>query len=220
MTGFVLLLPIVLTIWITMFIVNLLTKPFLGILQSIFTYYHLLDNHPFVINNSHLVMIGIKISILIALLFFVILVGFIARLVLFRYLFRFGDYILHRIPLINKIYRAFQDVMRTLFSSGETAFSQVVLVPFPHSETLSIGFITKGTMPENTAEEYQGNISIFVPGTPNPTMGFMLMFKKEEVLFLDMTVEEAFKFIVSCGVMFKGFNPAAINKSPQDISAK
>lgn len=186
LTGLVILLPIALTFWILSFLVNLLTNPFAGLVESLFNYYQLQRSWtPFVTK-------GLILAVLIGLVF---IAGVIGRFLFLNPLFKLGDRLLHRIPLVNKVYKASQDVVHSLFSEEKTSFSQVVLVPFPNGRSLSIGLISGKESPSGE------KISVFVPGTPNPTMGFMLLFHKEQLIPLNIKVDEALKFVVSCGVI-------------------
>lgn len=205
MTGLAILLPMVVTLIIVVFILNLLTKPFTGFVQELLDYYDLLDKPFWIFNSSEILIISSKIIVLFFIISLTILIGFIARLVLIRYFFRVGDWLIHQIPLVNKIYKAIQDTLQTVFSTEKKAnFSQVVLVPFPHPKSYSIGLTTSQSKEESDLE-HRDLISVFVPGTPNPTMGFMLLFRKDQLIPIDMRVEDAFKFLVSCGVMLTDF---------------
>ena len=108
-----------------------------------------------------------------------------------------GDRFVRHIPVVSKIYKALRDVIDTLFSSKGNSFSQVVLVRFPHSGMLAVGLIAKVQTPEHHDKE----VSVYIPGAPNPTAGFILNYRYEELSFVDVKVEEAMKFIISCGIM-------------------
>ena len=201
LTGFAILLPFALTLWILAFLINLLTHPFLGVVESIIQ----LDVDTLSETTHSLIVFGIKIFILIFLVVFTVLIGFLGQHYFVRRLIHYGDFILHRIPFINTIYKSTQDVVKTLFSEEHTNFSQVVLVPFPHKATRSIGFITKRDQATFMDAQHGSKVSVFVPGTPNPTMGFMLLYDREQLIFTDMSIEEALKFVISCGVMASPF---------------
>lgn len=208
MAGLALLLPVALTLFITTFIVNLLTKPFQGMLQYFIQEYHL-----HILGSPEAVLVISKIAILIFLFIFTIILGFIAQAYFIHYFFKFSDMIMTRIPLVNKIYKAIKDVMSTVFTTGSNSYSQVVLVPYPKASTWAIGLITQADTPVGSDAEHLGMISVFVPGTPNPTVGFMLLFRREQIVFIDMTVDEAMRFIVSCGVMTTPFMKTPISSS-------
>lgn len=198
-TGLIILLPLALTFLFVMFIINLLTKPLLGVVQAILHRYHLLET-PF-LGHPQVVLIISKFIILIFLFFTVLLVGIVGRWLFVRYVFRYGDALLHKLPLVNKVYKASQDVVHTILSPDTTTFKKVVLVPFPNSKGLSIGLVTKDDTSLNIGEKSHDLISVFVPGTPNPTMGFMLLYRKEQLTYTDLTVDQALKCVVSCGVI-------------------
>lgn len=200
-TGLAILLPAVLTLMIFWVIINLLTKPFVGLIEQTLNSFDLLNTPLGFFTVKELITFFSRVIILIILFLVITVIGFLARLVVFHYFIRLGNYILHQIPFINKIYKATQDVIETLFKDKASSFSQAVLIPFPHEDNLCLGLITNDPKTEKPITDTHGNISVFVPATPNPTMGFMLLYKREQLLFLDMSVEEALKFIVSCGVM-------------------
>jgi uncharacterized membrane protein len=158
------------------------------------------------------------VLILIFLFIITMFIGAVTRWYVIRYMIRLGDYILHRIPFVNSIYKTSQDVMATLFSSNKRAFKQVVLVPFPDPQNLSLGLITRNSIP---GLDDPDRMAVFVPTTPNPTSGFLLLFKRQEVTYLDMTVEDAFKYILSCGVIYSKFNvvpPNEVVENTEDAS--
>ncbi len=196
-TGLALLLPLILTLLIVNFLVNFLTAPFLHLTQPLLV--------PLFGKSASLLFLS-KVLILFFLFLFVLLIGFLGRLFLIDYLFKLGDFFIHRIPFVNKIYKACQDVVHSLFSSKSKKFSQVVLVPYPYPPHLSIGLVTNAHFSVQEAPpSAQELIPVFVPGTPNPSVGFMLMFKRNQLIHVDMKIEEALKFIVSCGVVTTDF---------------
>ncbi|MEC7839455.1 MAG: DUF502 domain-containing protein [Chlamydiota bacterium] len=217
-TGLAILLPAVLTIVIFSFIINLLTKPFVGVLENTLEHYGLLDT-PILFFSARQVVAFFSRVIILAILFIItVFIGLLTRIVIFHYLIRIGNYIIHRIPFINKIYKATQDVIGTIFKAKTATFSQVVLVPFPSKSTLCLGLITNDPQTDQPIEDSYGNVSVFVPATPNPTMGFMLLYKRHQMIDLEMSVEEALKFIVSCGVMSPGFKAKTCNTNLNEQS--
>lgn len=204
-TGLIILLPVVLTLFIIKLIINLLTKPFLGLTEGFLKYYARLDGGFWLFNNEQTIHVASQTLTLIVFFLLVVLMGAAGRWFFVHTFFRFADYLLHRIPFINKIYKACQEVIHTLLSDEKKDFGQVVLVPYPHKDFLAIGFIMHDTNKSKT--EYDPDlISVFVAGTPNPTMGFMLLFKKEDVIYTDMKAEQALKCVISCGVMIPEFS--------------
>lgn len=216
LTGLAILLPVVLTILIALFFINLLTEPFMGIVRSIFKYYGLMGTSFFFLSSDQIINLISKILVLISLFLVTLLIGFFAQHFFIDVFFRNLDRLIHRIPFVNKIYKAFQEVMHTIFHPTSTTFSQVVLAPYPHKKTYAVGFIAKEALPEGSDTEHLDLISVFIPGTPNPMMGFNLLYKREQLVFVNTKVDDALKFVISCGVMYTGFFPEP--QIQQDIS--
>lgn len=205
-TGLVILLPLALTIAIVMFMVNLLTTPFVGIVRGILDYFDLLDTSFLFLSAENIQIVFSKIVILILLFFVTVGLGAFGRWFFVHYMLNLWDYILHRIPLVSSIYKTCKDVINTLFGSKTNSFKQVVLVPFPSQQSWSLGLLTIENMSGVPKDETDNIVAVFVPTTPNPTSGFMMMFNEKDVVYLDMKVEEALKYIVSCGVILPPFN--------------
>jgi uncharacterized membrane protein len=112
-----------------------------------------------------------------------------------------SDKILQKIPLINKVYKTTQEIIKTIFVTDRTSFKQVVMVPFPKPGTYVMGLISRHS-PAICSEKAQTPlVSVLIPTTPNPTTGFLLMYKEEDLIHLDLRPEEAIKYIVSAGVI-------------------
>ncbi len=204
-TGLVILLPLTLTIAIVVWLFNLLTVPFAGVIQSIFNHYNLLQDGFLFLKASQVQQILSQIIILTLLFSFTVFLGTIARMFFFSYLMNTWNYMIHRIPLISSIYKTCQDVINTIFTSNNNSFKQVVMVPFPNKNTYTIGLVTRDDLPSFTGDESSRNIAVFVPTTPNPTSGFLVIFKEEDLIYLDMPIENAFKYIISCGMIATPF---------------
>ncbi|NGX35375.1 MAG: hypothetical protein K1000chlam1_00198, partial [Candidatus Anoxychlamydiales bacterium] len=116
-------------------------------------------------------------------------------------LIKISDKVLHKIPLVNKVYKTTQEIVKTLFITDKDSFKQVVMAPFPYKGLYSLGLVSRPS-PETCSNAVNEElISVFVPTTPNPTTGFLLLFKKDDLIYLDMKTEDAIKYIVSCGVI-------------------
>ena len=200
-TGLVILLPVAVTIAIVVFLVNFLTKPFMGLVMKFLYHTGIKDIGFFIFSPEQVIRYGSQIIILIGLFLVTLAIGFIGRLFFVKAFFSLSDKILHKIPLVNKVYKTTQDIIKTLFVTDKGSFKQVVLAPFPNKGTYCIGLVSRKS--PTTCEKAANTpmISVFIPTTPNPTTGFLLMFKKEDLIFLDMKTEDAVKYIVSCGVI-------------------
>ncbi len=205
LAGLIVLLPLVITYWIIRLIVSIITGPFDQLATSILQAWHLFPNGFWIFSQEQLIHIMSTIFILISLTILLIVVGAVARWVVFHMCFHMMDRVLHALPFVNKIYLSCKDFTSALFSPKSGSFNQVVLVPFPSAEHRSIGLITNEFSNPALQDSY---ISVLVPGTPNPTVGFLLMFRRSQVTLLDMRVDEALKFVMSCGTTAR--YPAAL----------
>lgn len=188
LTGLVILLPIVITIAVIEYLVDFFTKPFV----------HFVSSYLRGLNSNELVILILsKLLILLCLFLFIIGLGILTRWFVIRSIVNLGDRILHKIPIINTVYKTTQEIIRSIFASDAEAFKQVVLVPFPRKETWALGLVS-GDAPQTSLSPL---ISVLVPTTPSPVSGFLLMYKPEDLIYLDMKPEQAIKYIVSCGTL-------------------
>lgn len=127
--------------------------------------------------------------------------GLIATNFLGQRLVRWGESILDRIPLVRSVYSATKKMIQAVLSTNSQAFRKVLLVEYPRKGLWTLAFQTAQTSKEITQHTGTEMLSIFVPTTPNPTGGFLMMIPKSDVIELAMTVDEAFKLIISLGVM-------------------
>jgi uncharacterized membrane protein len=197
-TGLGILLPLVITLIIAKFVISLLTVPFYGIISSFLFYYDIAPKGFLFLSREEAIILASQILSLIAFCLIVLLIGIIARYVLFHYFLGVLDNLFNKLPLINKIYQLCKDVTNSLFKKDEENFAQVVLAPFPNERTKSFGLLLR----EETNQNNHDYISVFVPAAPNLTVGYLVFYKKDQLIFVDMTVQEAFKSIISCGAIF------------------
>ena len=189
-TGLVILLPLALTLVIVTFnVFNFLTVPFLGIVKTVFEHYHLFAQGFLFLSTDQSQTLFAQFLILGCLFFFVIGLGYIASWFFFNTFLKFTDYILKRIPLVRAIYNTCQDVIERIFTSKTKSFKQVVLAPFPNPDIYSIGFITREDLHGLADTTHAGAVAVFVPTTPNPTSGFLMMFKPSDLLDPDMRLK-------------------------------
>jgi uncharacterized membrane protein len=129
----------------------------------------------------------------------VLLTGVFAANIIGQRLVQVGESLLARIPVVKTIYNSVKQVSDTLFSSQGQAFRKALLVQFPHSETWTVAFLT-GTPSGEVADKLGGDrISVYVPTTPNPTSGFFLIVPRSSVVELDVSVDEALKYVPRSG---------------------
>lgn len=199
-TGLLIWLPLVTTVWVLMVLartLNSLVPSFLS---------------PEVLFGVAIPGFELVLVLLIVLLTGLFCANFIGRAILSRW-----ESLLGRIPLVRSIYNSVKQVGDTVFAPNGQAFRQAILVQYPRRGAWTIGFLT-GTPCDEIAGLLAGDfISVYVPTTPNPTSGFFLMMPRADVQVLDMSVETALKYVISMGVVA----PPALTPPPavQPVSA-
>ena len=139
---------------------------------------------------------GVIISLSILLL-----TGMLAANLFGRRFVEMWERILNRIPLVRSIYSSVKQISSTIFDPSGKSFRKVVLLEYPRKGLWSIGFLTNDSMGDELCSVDDTLVSVFIPTTPNPTSGFIIMTRKDEITELNMNVEEAFKFVISMGVI-------------------
>ena len=179
--GVVVLIPIGITVYLILFIIKISSKIL-----------------PKELNPNHYLpydIPGVEIIISIILITFI---GWLSLSIIGKKLLEIFNNILKRIPILRTIYSAFEQML-DMFTKSDKKSKNVVLVEYPRKGSWAVGFATKENKSEISHKSKQNLVNVFVPTTPNPTSGFLLMFPKEEVIYLDMSFEEASRFIVSAG---------------------
>ena len=179
--GIVVLIPIGITLYLTIFLVSISSKI---LPKEINPNYYLPYNIP-----------GLEIIISVII---ITLTGWLSLSFIGKRLLQLLENVLKKIPILRTIYSAIGQMTDT-FTSSDKDKKNVVLVEYPRKGSWAVGFATKDNQGEITNKAKQKLVNVFIPTTPNPTSGFLLMFPKEEVIYLDLTFEEASKFIVSAG---------------------
>ena len=181
LAGIVVLVPIGFTLYLTLFLIKISSK----ILPS--------EINP----NSYLPFSIPGLEILLSV-FIIIIVGGISLSFFGKRIVTLINDIFKKIPILRTIYSAIGQMTQSFTSTGKDKKS-VVLVEYPKKGSWAVGFATKENEGEISKKVNKKMINVFVPTTPNPTSGFLLMYPKDEVIYLDMSFEEASKFIVSAG---------------------
>lgn len=145
--------------------------------------------------------IGIPGLGLVVLIIFITLVGAMTAGFLGRFVIRFGENMLNRMPVVRGVYGASKQILETVLKSQSKAFRQAVLVEYPRRGIWAVAFITGRTEGEVQNLIADDLINIFLPTTPNPTSGFLLFVPREDMILLDMSVEEAIKMVISGGIV-------------------
>jgi len=180
-TGVIVLIPIGFTLYLSKFLINLSTQLVPSGLNP----------------NTYLPYSILGLEIILTVIFITI-VGGLSLSFLGKKFLQIVDDLFRRIPILRTIYSALGQMTES-FRNQDGAKKSVVLVQYPRQGTWAVGFATKENQGEIKKKTNTDLINVFVPTTPNPTSGFLLMFPKDELIYLDMTFEEASKFIVSAG---------------------
>ncbi|MDF0552366.1 DUF502 domain-containing protein [Kamptonema sp. UHCC 0994] len=189
--GLLVVIPLATTIWLTItiasWVINFLTKvpkqinPFDGL-------------HPILVNLLNF-LVGLAVPLLS-----ILLIGLMARNIAGRWLLDFGERLLQAIPLAGSVYKTLKQLLETLLKSNDK-FRRVILVEYPRRGIWALGFVTNTVNAEIESHLQGSMISIFVPTTPNPTTGWYAIVPENEVITLSMSVEDAFKVIISGGIV-------------------
>jgi len=190
-TGLIVIFPALVTVWIVQFIVVKLNLIALEPATR-----HL---EPYV--GGGILEYLVKIALLILIVLVIAFIGFGTRLLFLTKFFSYWERKIYLIPMIGKIYSATREMSQAFLGQSKGIFTRVVLVEFPRPGVYAIGFVTsegKGEVQDKTIEKV---INVFVPTTPNPTSGFLLLVPEEQLIKLDMSIDEGLKLVISGGIV-------------------
>ena len=180
-TGIVVLVPIGITLYLTKFFIAISSKLI-----------------PKGVNPNHYLPYAIPGLEIVLAVIFISFIGYLSLSFIGKKILQLFNDLLKRIPILRTIYSAIGQMTETL-APKKNSKKSVVLIEYPRKGSWAVGFATKDNKGEISKKTNKNLVNVFVPTTPNPTSGFLLMFPKEEVVYLDMNFEEASKFIVSAG---------------------
>ena len=181
-TGIVVLVPIGITLYLTKFFISISSKLI-----------------PYNLNPNNYLPYAIPgLEILLSVIFITI-IGGISLSFIGKRILKFVNDLFKRIPILRTIYSAIGQMTESLAPNKGNNKKSVVLIQYPRKGSWAVGFATKENKGEISKKTNSDLVNVFVPTTPNPTSGFLLMFPKDEIIYLDMSFEEASKFIVSAG---------------------
>lgn len=198
LTGLIVLVPMVLTIWVLSSLIGLLDS-----LVLLLPYQYQPDQ----ILGMHIPGIGVLLTFIVIFSFGLIANNFFGKKFIDLY-----EYILDQLPFVKSIYGSIKQVSDTLFSNSSNAFSKAVLIEFPDSQTYTFAFIT-GKPDEKISKKLKGKfVNVYVPTTPNPTSGYTLMVPESKIKEVDVSVDQALKYVISMGVVAPQDNLKKNNK--------
>jgi len=185
-TGLLIWIPLVITLVVLNLIVSTMDTTLLLLPESV---------QPKTWLGVNIPGLGALLSLLI-----VLLTGVLAANIIGQRMVQFGESMVARIPVVKTVYNGVKQVSDTLFSSSGQAFRKALLVRFPHGDSWTIAFLTGTPRGEVAAKLGEDHISVYVPTTPNPTSGYFLIVPRAAVIELEMSVDEALKYVISMGV--------------------
>ena len=188
LTGILVMTPLILTIYVAWAFITFVDNLVVPIV-------------PFDYRPSNYLPFSIPGLGLIIVFIFTTFVGLLATGLFGRTLIRIWENILNRMPVVRSVYSAIKQILETVMATQSDAFRQAVLVQYPRKDIWAIGFVTGSTKGEVGKRVDKKMVNVFMPTTPNPTSGFLLFFPEEDLIFLNMSVEDALKLVVSGGMV-------------------
>lgn len=205
-TGLLVLVPLVVTFWVMSTLIETLDQSLLLLPEE----------------WSPQKLLGFSMAGLGAILTLVVifLTGVIATNFFGQQLIMLWEELLSRVPVVKSIYSSVKQVSDTIFSDSGNAFRQALLVEYPRKGAWTVAFLT-GEPGGDVSNHLQGDfVSVYVPTTPNPTSGFFLMMPKTDVVELDMTVDQALKYIISMGTVAPEIKSETVAKAKKQVKSK
>ncbi len=199
-TGLIILLPFALTLWVVNYLFDLFTNPIFHIIESALLVYEKQQGLS-LLHHETLVRFLSRIAALALTFFFIVILGFLARKFFFDALLKLFNQVVVRIPIVGTIYRLTKDITKAILSTDQKAFKETILVPFPSPETYSVGFVTGEVPPDLQRVIPHVDVTVFVPTAPHPISGYVLFCPRKSLHSIDVSVEDTFKFLLSCGVI-------------------
>jgi len=194
--GIIIILPLTVTIFVISFLIKNIGTPVSELIFKPF----IKENFEFLSNT----IVGKTLLDIIATFLVLILItvlGFFSKFFLGRFAINVFETAIEKIPVAKQIYKTVKQIVDTFSKQNKSVFQKVVLVKFPHQDSYSIGFLTGYVTGEIREHLDEKRCNIFVPTTPNPTSGFFLIAKESELIFLEMTVSEGMKLLISGGAV-------------------
>jgi uncharacterized membrane protein len=207
--GLLVVIPLATTIWLTITIASWVIEFLTRIPKQINPYDNL---HPILVNLLNLV-VGLTVPLLC-----ILIIGLMARNIAGRWLLDLGERVLQAIPLAGSVYKTLKQLLETLLKDTNGKFRRVILVEYPRRGVWAIAFVTGAMSSEIQSQMARPMLSIFIPTTPNPTTGWYAIVPEDEVINLSMSIEDAFKVIISGGIVSP--TPSAIQLPPQTTYGK
>ena len=209
--GLLVVIPLATTIWLS----TIVSRFVLAFVTSIPKQFN-----PFINLNPLLQdLINLALGLTIPLMG-ILLIGLMARNIVGRWLLEFGEGTLQRIPLAGSVYKTLKQLLETFLRDNSRRFRRVVLVEYPREGLYSVGFVTGQVGPSLQSDLGENLLSVFIPTAPNPTTGWYTLVPEASVRELDISVEDAFRTIISAGIVNPDEREAPVNRSFSSLIAQ
>ena len=202
--GLLVVIPLATTIWLTITIATWVIEFLTRIPKQLNPYNNL---HPILVNLLNLV-VGLTVPLLC-----ILLIGLMARNIVGRWLLDLGERVLQAIPLAGAVYKTLKQLLEKVLRDSGGKFRRVILVEYPRREIWAIAFVTGTLSSEIQSQMTRPMLSIFIPTTPNPTTGWYAIVPEDEVINLSMSIEDAFKVVISGGIVSS--NTSSLKRTAQ-----
>ena len=204
-TGLLIWIPVAITAWVLAMIVNIMDQSLLLLPPTI---------RPEVLIGFYIPGVGAILTLLV-----VFITGLVTTNIIGQRLILFWEGVLTRIPVVKSIYYSVKQISDTLFSGSGEAFRKVLLVRYPHPNAWSVAFLTSTPAASIATVVDEEHVGVFIPTTPSPVNGFFFFVKKSDTIELDMSVDEALKYIISMGVVAPA-TPSMLPRSPGELMGR
>lgn len=196
--GLLVVIPLATTIWLSVSLAKWAIDLFTRIPKQLNPFDGL---DPFLTNVLNF-LVGLAVPLLS-----ILIIGLMARNIVGRWLLDFGEQFLQAIPLAGSVYKTLKQILETLLRDSKTKFRRVVMIEYPRKGIWTLGFVTGKVSSQLQTHLSEEMISVFIPTTPNPTSGWYAVVPQQEAINVDISIEDAFKVLISGGIVNPGNNP-------------
>lgn len=196
--GLITLLPFAVTFFLVFFLLDILTAPFVGGMEDLLVFLGV--KREIFAEHGTLMLFASRIIVLVALFLLTLILGVLGRRYLFKLALKFTHKLFSRVPFVRSIYKVTKDITKNFFSENTKPFKETVVIPFPHENTHTLGFWTGRPPPEMQKGVEDPLKTIFIPTSPHPISGYVVMYSEKDVKTVDISTEDVFKILVSCGL--------------------
>ncbi len=199
--GFLVVIPLATTIWLTITIARWV----IDLLTRIPKQLNPFDSLEPILTNLLNLTVGLAVPLLL-----ILVIGLMARNIVGRWLLDVGEQLLQAIPFAGSVYKTLKQILETLLGDSKTRFRRVVMVEYPRRGVWTLGFVTGSLSSPLQSHLPEKMISVFIPTTPNPTSGWYAIVPENDAIDLAISIEDAFKVLISGGIVSPGNNPSSV----------